>query len=386
MSGLVHSVAELALAPDAPRSPTRRVLCRIAHALLTRTNGPWLTACECVQRQCDAVLLLYPFAEVPASVRAERADATYLTCAVALAQDTHRPFSFWLQCVYELDRAILHTRPPDLTIAHALLAAVQDHCPVPRPLRRSPRLQRQIYAPPRTVPTATRPVPDYAVPPDAATFSAHCGPTGRPLVVRGYAQSWPALVRWQDIHYLLHRAGPGRHVPVEKGRTYTDLTWGQVLYPWDAFLTHIQWGSTAALRAPILYLAQHTLLAQFPWMADDFTPPAYAAHDARVQVWMGPAGATSPAHTDPYDNCYVQVVGHKLVWLAPPTSNCTGALNVFGGPDDTDICTRHMRNTSQVNVFGPRTAAPAAFRTQVVPSAEWVYLHPGDLLLHHTGM
>lgn len=200
--------------------------------------------------------------------------------------------------------------------------------------------------------------------------------------MRGYAQSWPALARWQDIDYLLHRAGPGRHVPVEKGRTYTDPAWGQVLYPWDAFLTHIQWGTTAAPRAPTLYLAQHTLLAQFPWMADDFTPPAYAAaRDARVQVWMGPAGATSPAHTDPYDNCYVQVVGHKLVWLAPPASNCTGALNVYGGPADMDVCTRHMRNTSRVDVFGPLTAAPATFRTQVVPGAEWVYLHPGDLLL-----
>ncbi|WFD22956.1 [histone H3]-dimethyl-L-lysine(36) demethylase [Malassezia equina] len=279
-----------------------------------------------------------------------------------------------------------------MALVHALITAAQALGPTSENDMPRKRRRRTIKAPPRSVSTASRPVLEYTTPPDIHTFERHCTdaawPHGRPFVVRHYAHAWPALVHWQDPAYLLRRAGPGRHVPVEHGRTYTDAHWGQSLWPWAAFLAHIRWGRASAPSAPTLYLAQHTLLTQFPWLAEDVTVPTYAVHGPQssaahgraspvVQVWMGPAGTTSPAHTDPYLNCYVQVVGHKLVWLAPPRSH---GLCVYGGPDDKDLCTRHMSNTSQVDVFQPRAATPAAFRTHVVPHAESVYLHPGDLL------
>jgi len=397
---LVRSVVGQVLERGAPRSPARRALRRCARSLEGGTEAV-REACVQVLRHSEAACLVYPYEHVPASLRAERADALFLACAFALAHDpASRPASFWLKCVHDLDRVLI-VAPPDgarVALAHALIAAVQAHCDAcDASDQRAPRkrLRHAIEAPRRSLPTASAPVHEYAEPPDLGTFQRHCVSNvcayGRPFVARQFAQSWPALERWQDPAYLLRRAGPGRHVPVESGRTYTDPQWGQGLWPWAAFLAHIQWGRASAPRAPTLYLAQHTLLTQFPWLADDFTTPAYAVHGTKspaahgraapvVQVWMGPAATTSPAHTDPYYNCYVQVVGHKLVWLAPPPSDSTGGLCVHGGPEDEDVYTRWMSNTSRVDVFGPLDAAPAAFQAQVVPCAEWVYLHPGDLL------
>lgn len=174
---------------------------------------------------------------------------------------------------------------------------------------------------------------------------------------------------------------------------YTDANWGQTIIPFAAFLEQIGWDRGAPTSHP-LYLAQHTLLTQFPWLSDDMRvppyvsmrppAPAYAAaqRGARpsapiASVWIGPKKTVSAAHTDPYFNCFVQVHGTKSVWIAPPHANDGGAMHVFGTSDDTQGYTRLMSNTSQVDVF---SACPSPFVECVAPHAMHTQLEAGDLL------
>lgn len=126
-----------------------------------------------------------------------------------------------------------------------------------------------------------------------------------PFILRDYANNWPALSRWSSMHYLRTVAGPGRIVPIELGKDYRTLDWTQKLMPWDEFLSCLHQPSSQ------VYLAQHNLFMQFPELRDDIYPPdyVYAALDAPnytppaneerliTNVWFGPAGTISPAHT-----------------------------------------------------------------------------------------
>lgn len=196
-----------------------------------------------------------------------------------------------------------------------------------------------------------------------------------PFILRNFAADWPALQpasqeisddgdtsgnganarkarqarkagrdepRWACGDYLRKLTGQGRVVPVEVGGRYTDEGWGQAIESWDEFLRRSGWPSYTAgdgdstnnggaqheaptEALPPLYLAQHSLLHQFPALGSDIilpdyiyacppAPESYSAYtpprnedgdeDVIVNVWMGPRGTDSPAHTDPYHNCY----------------------------------------------------------------------------------
>ncbi|KAK0552928.1 hypothetical protein OC845_001468 [Tilletia horrida] len=271
----------------------------------------------------------------------------------------------------------------------------------------------------------------------------------RPFIVRGWADGWPALQpdeesdeprsgpRWSCGTYLTRLVGPGRVVPVEIGRAYTDAEWTQAMIPWEDFLQRAGWildppQQPPPLRSedkeqdgPTTYLAQHTLLTQFPELEADMIrpdlvyscPPApswmpeYRApvnteggetEDVVVNAWIGPGGTLSPAHTDPYYNLFVQVVGHKQFWLAPPEANERGGMYQFsdtdasqavteqrqsGLPASSQVAASYMDNTSQLDVFAPPTSdgdpsedAFPLFTKQVEPLALKAVVGPGDLL------
>lgn len=303
-----------------------------------------------------------------------------------------------------------------------------------------------------------------------------------PFVLRNYADDWPALQpycgstagssRWAEGQHLIVAAGgPGRVVPVEVGDQYDDPDWGQQILPWSEFLGKCRWRGveetkpkTEDSRFKKLYLAQYSLFDQFPALERElivpdyvfsapsapsympsYRPPVRAVVDVGdpdstetqstetryeeyfvKSAWLGPAGVTSPAHTDPYYNCYVQVVGRKLVWIAPPEAGRGNAMYCHGartpspppidgddeaaedsevalvGNGDSGECqsisptpayssteaegidvTAYMTNTSQVDVFGPRPTVEdphRLFTDRVEPMAAWTILEPGDML------
>ncbi|KAG8217265.1 hypothetical protein J3R82DRAFT_5358 [Butyriboletus roseoflavus] len=237
--------------------------------------------------------------------------------------------------------------------------------------------------------------------PSIATAQRHW--SRAPFVVRGYADDWPAMhqpQQWASLSYLSSVAGPGRVVPVEVGDDYRSDDWSQKLISWENFLSSLDPSASAAHRQhQTIYLAQHSLLTQFPQLREDIIPPdiVYACLDSPdfpayqpppdviVNAWLGPKGTISPAHTDPFFNCYVQVVGRKTVWLAPPSvaaamypyqSSPSGADRSHNPAANTT--SPLMSNTSRVDVF-------PAYLTRMPDEASCVTLSPGDLLFFPPG-
>ncbi|KAF9068721.1 hypothetical protein BDP27DRAFT_1326839 [Rhodocollybia butyracea] len=215
--------------------------------------------------------------------------------------------------------------------------------------------------------------------------------TKRPFVLRKYASSWPALNS--------HPCGPARIVPVEVGADYRTDDWTQQFMGWDEFLQSLESDDSKV----VLYLAQHNLLRQFPALNNDIIIPDYVyacppppedypqykppGNDEQLVIngWLGPRGTVSPAHTDPYFNLYVQVVGHKTVWLAPPSVN--ESMYAFSPTTNpaSNKTSPSMSNTSRVDVFtngedhSARSQFPE-FWSNVVPEAMSMTLEPGDML------
>ncbi|GAA5969413.1 hypothetical protein JCM3765_000461, partial [Sporobolomyces pararoseus] len=226
----------------------------------------------------------------------------------------------------------------------------------------------------------------------------------RPFIVRGAASEWPAVEKWKDLNYLrMIGGGKGRVVPVEVGNDYTKEGWGQRIIPWDDFLdTMFSSEKEQEEEEESFYLAQHSLLNQFPLLSRDFPipslvysePPAlqdqYSEYRAPqnedgwiVNAWLGRGGTVSQAHTDPYWNCYIQVVGSKWVWIAPPS--CSPHLKTFGGSKEgTTTTTEYMTNTSTIDVTLPSTFT-RDYLDQVEPVAEQIVLEAGDVLVMPPG-
>ncbi|GLB35067.1 putative cupin-like domain containing protein [Lyophyllum shimeji] len=202
--------------------------------------------------------------------------------------------------------------------------------------------------------------------------------------------------------YLRSVSGPGRVVPVEVGEDYRDHDWTQKLMDWDEFLGSLDLADQPPppKRAKTTYLAQHNLLIQFPSLRADIIIPdyVYACMDPPgsagyrppgneeqllINMWLGPQGTVSPAHTDPYYNLFVQVVGRKTVWLAPP--NMTSFMYPYSSTDAFHNAAANseepsMSNTSRVDVFSVETDEFPEFWNTVVPEAKMAILEPGDLL------
>ncbi|KAF5387104.1 hypothetical protein D9615_001619 [Tricholomella constricta] len=208
---------------------------------------------------------------------------------------------------------------------------------------------------------------------------------------------------WRSAAYLRSVAGPGRIVPVEVGEDYRAHEWTQELIDWEAFLASLHLADQPPpppQRANIFYLAQHNLIQQFPSLRADIVVPdyVYASMDPPeftsykppgndeqlvINMWLGPGGTISPAHTDPYYNLFVQVVGHKTVWLAP--SQVTPSMYRYSSNEDfqnfaANSTEPSMTNTSRVDVFSAQTEEFRDFWDGVVPKAMSAVLEPGDLL------
>jgi hypothetical protein len=166
-------------------------------------------------------------------------------------------------------------------------------------------------------------------PPSVATFQRS---SSMPFILPGFIKDWPALTNhpWSSPAYLLRVSGRGRVVPVEVGSDYRAEDWSQRMLPWEAFLRGI--GVTLDIHGDdnegdkddldgdvankeVLYLAQHSLLTQFPALRSDIIVPDYVyssppppdtfptyhppSNDEQlvINAWLGPKGTVSPAHT-----------------------------------------------------------------------------------------
>lgn len=223
------------------------------------------------------------------------------------------------ECIATLDKAVViaGAATDDARrdyIVHDLIRRLQSGIPW-----RTPSSAVFIACPapvPRPLSASRNTIPTLAALPSIFTPQQHW--SRAPFVIRGYADHWPAMHhphQWASLSYLFSVAGPGRMVPVEVGDDYRSDDWTQKLITWEDFLSSLD-PSTAHSQHQTIYLAQHSLLTQFPQLRDDITLPdiVYACPDAPdfpaykppsnviVNAWLGPKGTISPAHT----------VGHRV--------------------------------------------------------------------------
>ncbi|KAF8969947.1 hypothetical protein BDZ97DRAFT_1793575 [Flammula alnicola] len=315
-----------------------------------------------------------------------------------------------LQAISTLDHAIIIAGPfgtGRLDLILNTIRKIQSRLPrdnfsntgIPSPVRST------LFAPEASQDTIPCPSP-----PSFLTFQSNF--SRAPFILRNYARSWRALRdhAWRSATYLRSVAGPGRVVPVEVGHDYRSATWKQDLMPWDAFLSSLDFEDqpSSGLTTNLLYLAQHDLTKQFPSLREDIIVPDYVyasltptdypdyrppVNDDQIlfNTWLGPKGAMSPAHTDPYYNCYVQVVGYKSVWLAPPSASSSmypfAPIHASNDEPDMHLPSSELGNTSKVDVFSGDQGLGnfPDFVQQVIPVSMTATLSPGDMLFFPPG-
>ncbi|KAG8902092.1 hypothetical protein FRB99_004846 [Tulasnella sp. 403] len=308
---------------------------------------------------------------------------------------TGKEEAFWEEAISRLDRVIIATGGlQNLSLVNETIVRIQDvHLPLDTPgssTAHGPELPSLVeYRPP----LATQPIRQIALP-SLAVFRRE---STTPFIVKGHAMDWPAVTNnsWASVEYLKRVGGRGRVVPVEVGSDYTRNDWSQQFIGWEEFLKRLY--TPPNDREPPLYLAQHSLMNQFPALRADVDVPPYVYsalpapedyptyvppgndEELVINAWLGPKGTVSPAHKDPYFNCYVQVVGRKTVWLAP--SATSPSMYTHAASDA-------MSNTSRVDVFERSESSISSFprfRSDVLPFAQYAILEPGDLLFFPPG-
>lgn len=147
-------------------------------------------------------------------------------------------------------------------------------------------------------------------------------PGNQPVVIPGFASSWPAMQRWQPSA-LAERFGD-----VEIATTVSrvdDISYEKSFRrPTErtsvrAYVDRMQ----SATAGDFYVVAQnHALKGELGGMLDDIPlPPGYldAPLSERASLWMGPAHTVTTLHFDRIDVLFCQVVGRKRWKLIPPT-------------------------------------------------------------------
>ncbi|KAL8896775.1 MAG: hypothetical protein Q9192_002919 [Flavoplaca navasiana] len=216
-----------------------------------------------------------------------------------------------------------------------------------------------------------------AAAPSMQAFEMHMK-TAQPLRIKDVLAHWPAMHErpWSSPAYLLDRTLGGRRlIPVEIGRSYTDVNWGQSIITFRKFMERYMM-SQITDPGKLGYLAQHDLFSQIPSLRNDIAIPDYCYTESpplktsssaasekpsnrldepMLNAWFGPAGTVSPLHTDPYHNIFCQVVGKKYIRLYSPdqTSKLYPRGVEDGGVD--------MSNTSEVDAEGAQNELEAHY-------------------------
>jgi len=225
------------------------------------------------------------------------------------SEDHFRSIPSLLCAIQRLDRAIVFAGAPErLDLVHELIKILQHRYIIPVNalngyLLDSATSTRQHYGPTST------PVPQVRL---KDLFSSDLS---NPFVILGAISDWPAISdpdhAWNSIDYLLSVAGSGRMVPVEIGNDYRVDNWSQKMMPWEDFLKWLR-TSDGVPKDEMIYLAQHSLLTQFPKLRGDilipdlvyfvpetggacYKPPANE-EGFIINAWLGPKGTISPAH------------------------------------------------------------------------------------------
>ncbi|KAF8687588.1 Clavaminate synthase, partial [Rhizoctonia solani] len=302
----------------------------------------------------------------------------------------------WERAIQLLDQAIILAGAPGEGRLELTLSCISFIQRWYLPLVVDISMPHRVLSQQPTLSLGTDLVPTITPPPSLSAFPARAH---RPFVLPGFASSWPATTNWKSKSYLVSSAGRGRIVPVERGGDYRTDDWSVELMPWSDFLDKIGWGEEVD-DSERLYLAQHSLFTQFPKLRADIQVPDYVyAEPESHPCYVGPPGNNEQLviNACPNNTPSVQIVGFKIIWLAPPeASSGMYAFNPISKPShEGDSPTEPSRdpkregmmgNTSSIDVFAlsaSNTHDPSypLFFSHTLPMAQSVVLNPGDALI-----
>ena len=225
-------------------------------------------------------------------------------------------FPCLLSAIQGLDRAIVFAGAPGrLDLTHDLIETLQFQYTIPKSAVYGCLLESATSGRQQCGPTLT-PVPQIHI------QNILSSDLSTPFIIPGALSDWPAISdpdhTWNSVDYLLSIAGPGRIVPIEIGNDYRVDEWSQQMMPWEDFLCRLRMhGGTR--KSEMVYLAQHSLLTQFPKLRDDILIPDLvyivpktgetvhkppANEDGLIiNAWLGPKGTISPAHKVRFHLC-----------------------------------------------------------------------------------
>ena len=251
-------------------------------------------------------------------------------------------------------------------------------------------------------------IPTLDASPSLETFLTEHMMPGAPVILKGFAKTWPALEKWPDPEYLRAVAG-ARTVPVELGEHYMHESFAQDLIELGAFLDALaargsgKRGDAKLEASRIGYVAQHALFDQIPALGLDVRIPEYCAltlhrddDDAStaaegeekgegnagtrgglwaVNAWLGPRGTVSPTHCDPTHNLLVQVVGRKYVRLYAPSTRDAMYLSEDAKERNSSLVDPRVSPWENFRNFPKFIRAP--FSDAVLEPGDALYLPPG---------
>lgn len=242
------------------------------------------------------------------------------------------------ECLQSIDLGLMRGAAPvwgdsgDLTFRKSLLQAAayaEECCPslmlIPAAVPNTTMTLSSMPFPHRSL-SGTLPAPATFRLPSCEWFYNKCMVPGRPTILTGVTDSWPARTSrpWSNLDYLKSVAGH-RTVPVEHGKHYLDDAWEEQLITFAEYIENHIKAPAPPIGESRAYLAQHELFEQCPKLRRDIIQPKYCTlcdHDdndeVKINAWFGPAGTLSPLHTDAYNNILAQVLGSKYVRLYEP--------------------------------------------------------------------
>lgn len=290
-------------------------------------------------RLSNEKILSYDYKDVPICWRRMYTDSTLLSVLATLALSSSSPWKEdqLLACIKSLDLILIIAGAPGpqreqhtFTLIHHLqsqLSPSPSFPPSKRPRLHPPSTPRATK---KEAPYLHSPILRLEEPPTSILqFHNLLKEEGIFILSKG-CSDWPASEahKWVTTRdYLRSIAGRGRVVPVEIGSSYTSSDWTQNIVLFDEFLDSLE-TKQADGKEGIMYLAQHDLFRQLPCLLSDIQIPdwVYCAPPPSssplpelgrvvykpptteegyiLNAWLGPEGTFSPAHTDPFYNCF----------------------------------------------------------------------------------
>ncbi len=155
--------------------------------------------------------------------------------------------------------------------------------------------------------------------PDRARFERDHLRPGRPVILTGVADAWPARERWRPERLAREH---GRRVvsgfALRGGEITSHPRYGLALE--DCALADALRPATPG--APAGWRVRSDLAATLPELLGDFEVPVYCRGGLALEtfLWVTPAGLRTGLHWDSPENLFAQVVGSRRFVLLPPAA------------------------------------------------------------------